>query len=80
MLDRDRLAKLLALTTSLNDNEALAAIRKANEIVEGAGLTWDQVLLPIADAVSPHVSVTINRFLHPEFYAAAEEWKIRQKR
>jgi len=44
VLDRDRLAKVLALTTSPNDAEALAAIRKANDIVKGADLDWSEVL------------------------------------
>jgi len=43
-LDHDRLAKLLALSTSDSDGEALAAIRRANAMVSKAGLTWHQVL------------------------------------
>lgn len=43
-MDRNRLIKVLALTTSSNDGEALNAIRKANEIIKGEGLTWEQVL------------------------------------
>ncbi len=37
---RVRLAKLLGMTGSANDNEALVAARKANELVKGAGLQW----------------------------------------
>lgn len=32
------------MTTSTNDAEALAAMRKANEVVKGAGLTWNDVI------------------------------------
>lgn len=35
---------MLALTTSSNDSEALAAIRKANDIVKGENLLWSDVL------------------------------------
>jgi hypothetical protein len=41
---RVRLAKLLGMTGSANDNEALVAARKANELVKGAGLQWLDVV------------------------------------
>lgn len=44
MLDRERLAKVLSLTTSDNDAEALAAIRRANEIIKGENLSWLDVI------------------------------------
>lgn len=44
MLDKTRLAKVLQMTTSTNDSEALAAIRKANEIIKGENLQWEDVL------------------------------------
>jgi len=78
MLDRERLAKVLAMTTSNHDGEALSAIRRANEILAGENLTWTELLGPGA---LQHVTVTVSRgFAHPEFYAAMEEWTIRQKR
>jgi len=39
-MDRNRLIKLLNLTTSTNDHEALIAMRKANQMVEG---NWEAV-------------------------------------
>ena len=42
---KEKLAKLLALTTSDNDNEALSAIRTANVILERDNLAWEDVLL-----------------------------------
>ncbi len=36
--------KLMALTTSDNDGEALAALRKANAILKRGGLTWQALL------------------------------------
>lgn len=41
---RDRLVKLLARTTSEHDGEALAAARKANQILLRHGLTWTDVV------------------------------------
>lgn len=38
------LEKLLGMTTSTNDGEALVAIRKANELLSSAGWTWTQLL------------------------------------
>lgn len=58
MLDRTRLAKVLALTTSTNDAEALAAIRKANDIISGEKMQWSEVLA--VDATSL-ISITIAR-------------------
>jgi len=43
-MDRDKLAKLLAMTTSDNDGEALNAVRMANKMVRDAGITWQDVL------------------------------------
>lgn len=38
------LRKLLNMTTSANDGEALVAIRKANSILKDGGWSWDQLL------------------------------------
>ena len=43
-MDRDRLAKLLSLSQSDNDAEAISAIRKANSMLKKEGLTWQNVL------------------------------------
>lgn len=39
----EKIQKLLALTTSDNDHEALNAIRAANKIVNLGGKTWEEV-------------------------------------
>lgn len=44
MLNRPRLLKLLMLTQSPSDGEALAAIRKVNRTVREEGLTWETLL------------------------------------
>jgi len=36
--------KLMAMTTSENDNEALVAMRMANKMLKESKLTWKQVL------------------------------------
>lgn len=41
---QDRLAKLLRMTASPNDGEALTAIRMANALLTSAGWDWDKLL------------------------------------
>lgn len=53
VLDRRKLAAVLALTTSATDGEALAAVRAANRMLAAAGVTWADVL---ADAGCPFVA------------------------
>ena len=43
-MDTERLTKLLMLTTSSNDAEALAAMRKANALLAQAGLNWEKFI------------------------------------
>lgn len=43
-LDRAKLAKLMAMTTSDQDGEALNALRMANKLIAGAKLSWPEVL------------------------------------
>lgn len=42
-MPQDKILKLLELSKSENDAEALNAIRKANDIREKAGLQWEDV-------------------------------------
>jgi hypothetical protein len=44
-----RLAKVLGMTGSAHDGEALAAARKANALMVAAGMTWDEILRPPDD-------------------------------
>jgi len=46
------LTKLLAMTASANDGEALTAIRKANDILKEHGFTWQEVLSKQVGATS----------------------------
>jgi len=39
-----KLAKILELTTSSHDGEALSAIRKANDFLSKYGKTWSEIL------------------------------------
>jgi len=41
---QDLLTKLLKMTTSSNDGEALIAIRKANDLLASAGWDWDKLM------------------------------------
>lgn len=50
--DKDRLAKLLSMTSSDHDAEALAAIRKANALLRLSRKTWADVLNPPPPALA----------------------------
>lgn len=52
-LDKDRLAKLLSMTGSDHDAEALAAIRKANELLRLNKKSWAEVLSTPPPAIAP---------------------------
>ncbi len=41
---KDRLVKLLNLTTSDNDNEALLALRNAQKIIKSENASWEFLL------------------------------------
>src|SRR5258708_37740642 len=41
---QELLLKLLGMTTSASDNEALMAIRRANELLARAGWTWEMLI------------------------------------
>jgi len=43
-MSKDRMIKLLMMTTSENDNEALVAIRKANGVLAEMDITWEGYL------------------------------------
>lgn len=40
----DRLIKMMGMTSSDNDNQALVAIRTANKLLASAGASWDDIL------------------------------------
>lgn len=44
MIDRQRLIKLMMMTTSTNDAEALTALRKANSMLKEDGKDWSSLL------------------------------------
>ena len=48
---RDQLAKVMAMTTSNHDAEALAAVRRANGILAKHQLTWQEALGPVRRTV-----------------------------
>ena len=87
VLDREKLAKVLALTTSNLPHEALAAICRANRMIAAANMTWDKVLAQpsqpapaFQSAHAVHVDIFRHGFASPEFYKDGEEWRIRVKR
>ena len=60
-IDRVRLVRLLRMTESDQDAEALTAIRKTNELLRAHGTSWADVIdplpPPVAPAPAPHVRV-----------------------
>ncbi len=56
-LDKERLAKLLSMTGSEHDAEALAAIRKANELLRLNKKSWAEVLGDPPPVVAPRAEV-----------------------
>lgn len=52
-MDKDRLAKLLSMTGSDHDAEALAAIRKANDLLRMHRKSWADVLGISAPPIEP---------------------------
>lgn len=77
-MDREKLAKLLALTASDNDHEALAAMRAANRMLKAADKAWEDVLEGPERVL--RVSISRHHAVPEEFYHAMEEWTRRPKR
>ena len=49
----DKLVKVLGLLGSAHDGEVAAAGRRADAMVKGTGLSWDEVITPAAPAPVP---------------------------
>lgn len=64
-LDKAKFVKVMALTTSDKDGEALAALRIANKMLAAEKMTWGEVLT----GVSRELKVSIQRE-----YTADEPW------
>lgn len=67
-LDRAKLTKMMGLTTSDQDGEALAAIRMVNAMLAKEKVTWGEVLA----AGGPTVTVTVTRNAPPSSYHESE--------
>lgn len=69
-MDKERLIKLLMMTTSDNDGEALNAMRMANKMVKSSGLGWEDLL-----NTARHMSISISHHAAPATrYKAEENW------
>lgn len=69
MLDRAKLTKLLAMTTSDSDGEALNALRLANRMLTAEKLTWEEVLSAPAGNM---LTVTVTRHPGPGAFQDAD--------
>lgn len=61
-MDKVKLTKLLGMTRSSSDGEALNAMRMANALIEAAGSTWEEVLKDADPARVVTVTVTRHGF------------------
>lgn len=70
-MDKVRLVKLLGMTTSEHDGEALNAMRMANDLIKAAGKTWEEVL-----TAGNVVNITLQRRqpAAEAYEAPAEDW------
>jgi hypothetical protein len=57
-IDRERLIRLLRMTESDQDAEALIAIRKTNDMLRASGMGWSDVIGPPASAEPRPVAST----------------------
>lgn len=71
LLNRKLLAKILEMTGSDKDGEALNAARMATSMVHDAGETWDSVL---GSQAPRQVTVTVTRHAAPEQRDQPEGW------
>jgi hypothetical protein len=63
-LNVDLLIKIMSMTTSDNDGQALVAMRKANEQLKKWGWTWESILRgKISVAANPFVNVAMEDLL-----------------
>lgn len=73
--DRERLLKVLALTGSPNDSEALAALRKAQTIMRRLKVTWGG-LIPDPEAPPPPPPRQYAPDISPKQYAQGVYYKM----
>lgn len=70
-MDKERLTKLMMMTTSDNDHEALAALRMANALISKEKVTWGEVLA----AGGSTMTITLHRHApQPHSYQTDESW------
>lgn len=70
-MDREKLIKVLALTSSDVDGEALAAIRTANKILAAEGTTWGDLL---KEPPRTTINISTGRTPAAGTYKSDEDW------
>lgn len=66
-MDLSKLEKLLNLTQSDNDHEALSAIRRANELLKAAKRSWWDVMRPRLGLKELSAKIRPSRFVENAF-------------
>lgn len=72
--EREKLIKLLGMTTSSHDNEALVAIRKANTLLQYHQLAWKDVIGSSAakPVIQPNNFTGFNQPTNPQWRRPAD--------
>lgn len=79
LADFNRLKKLMSMTTSDNDTEALGAIRAANKILAGEPTDWEKVLtmkVKVMEPVEEAPGITIEQFAERHVKPAADRLEV----
>lgn len=75
-LNLDLLIKIMSMTTSDNDGQALVAMRKANEQLKKWGWTWESILRgKISVAANPFVNVAMEDLLKKAEQPQPPPWR-----
>jgi hypothetical protein len=74
-MDLEKLIKILNLTTSDSDGEALAAIRTANSLLKKSGKTWEDMFKAVPKPEKPYRWNTAPMKFSPSFFTQIMECK-----
>jgi hypothetical protein len=80
-MDIEKLIKVLGMTTSIHDGEALAALRTAQRMMAAAKVTWADIVIqpstpntdPYGNRYRPNAPAQQSDFAHSEMFAKMYE-------
>jgi hypothetical protein len=82
-LDRQRVARIIAMAGSRHDGEALNAVRTVDGLIREAGLTWEDLVAPFAQLevaveaarVLLEENISLRAELEQQRSSGVEEWR-----